>query len=79
MVDKITQAMCGFRDGQNGTGNCLDFIVDKLTMARVDLMLDKMALAHVWISLWIKWHWQMYGFRGGQNGTGNCVDFMGIN
>jgi len=45
--------MCGFHGGQNGTGNGVDFMVDKVT------------LAHVWISWWTKWHWKWCGFHGG--------------
>ena len=56
--------ICGFRCGLNGTGTCVDFVV------------DKMVLAHVWISWWIKWYWHMCGFRGGLNGTDTCVDFV---
>jgi len=49
MVDKIALARCGFRDGQNSTGNGV----------------DKVTLTHVWISWWRKWHWKLCGFHGG--------------
>ena len=29
--------MCGFRGGESGAGNCVDFKLDKVTLARVFL------------------------------------------